>query len=151
MGDALRLISECPCESGCPSCVQSPKCGNLNEPLNKRGAIELLSRMAAVVEDYACRGAQAPPMRTDEEIRALLSRLARRHPSGGTVIERVAIVAEGADSAEVVAWILDHGASPRRPPASHPRAAFTARGSASRSDPTPRPPARYVLPAGALN
>jgi DEAD/DEAH box helicase domain-containing protein len=45
--NALRLISECPCEAGCPSCVQSPKCGNLNEPLNKRGAVELLTRIHA--------------------------------------------------------------------------------------------------------
>jgi DEAD/DEAH box helicase domain-containing protein len=43
--DAHRLIDECPCESGCPSCVQSPKCGNLNEPLHKAGALEILGRM----------------------------------------------------------------------------------------------------------
>jgi len=45
--DAHRLVSECPCESGCPSCVQSPKCGNLNEPLHKQGATEVMGRMLA--------------------------------------------------------------------------------------------------------
>ena len=39
----LQVISECPCESGCPGCIYSPKCGNNNESLNK-GVAELILR-----------------------------------------------------------------------------------------------------------
>jgi len=45
--DTAHVLERCPCTSGCPSCVQSPKCGNLNEPLDKAGARTLLERMLA--------------------------------------------------------------------------------------------------------
>jgi DEAD/DEAH box helicase domain-containing protein len=55
--DAHRLIAECRCADGCPSCVQSPKCGNLNEPLSKAGARLLLERMLSAAAEPAV---QAP-------------------------------------------------------------------------------------------
>jgi len=46
VSDTARLLERCPCRAGCPSCVQSPKCGNLNELLDKAAARTLLERMA---------------------------------------------------------------------------------------------------------
>ncbi len=43
----LDVICSCPCEGGCPSCVQSPKCGNHNQPLDKQAAMVILRRLLA--------------------------------------------------------------------------------------------------------
>jgi hypothetical protein len=82
----------------------------------------------------------------DEAIVALVTRLARPHASGGTVIERAAIVAEGADFQAVQEWIIGHDGQPE---------AAVERVSSgglhgSRGGTSGRPPLRFVLPAGAL-
>jgi DEAD/DEAH box helicase domain-containing protein len=44
----LKLISTCPCWEGCPSCIQSPKCGAGNKPLDKKASIRVLESLLSL-------------------------------------------------------------------------------------------------------
>jgi DEAD/DEAH box helicase domain-containing protein len=46
-------LKACVCELGCPGCVQSPKCGNGNNPLDKRGAVTVLSRLLTHLHQWS--------------------------------------------------------------------------------------------------
>jgi hypothetical protein len=86
----------------------------------------------------------------DDAIRAVVVRLSRPHASGGDVIERAAILAEGGDSAAIVAWISAHAGEAE---ATVPRASSRGlHGARLTGEPagTSGIPRRYVLPVGAL-
>jgi hypothetical protein len=86
----------------------------------------------------------------EDAIRELVKRLGRPHPSGGTVIERAAILSQGADFNAVVEWIVAHdGRAEAAAPAAAPSGLYGSRLSNS-AGAEPRNALRFVLPAGAL-
>jgi hypothetical protein len=91
------------------------------------------------------------PYVDDDAIRLLVTRLARPHPSGGTVVERAAIAAEGADLDAVMRWILAHGGKPEAAVETSSRRGLHGSRLHAGGGSEPRAPSRFVLPAGALD
>ena len=86
----------------------------------------------------------------DQAIRALLRRLARPHASGGEVVERAALLAEGAEFPAIMAWITDHAGTPEASITAAPKQGLHGSRMNSASAAAPPKPLRYVLPAGTL-
>jgi hypothetical protein len=84
----------------------------------------------------------------DDAIRVLVRRLARPHASGGDVVERASILAEGDDFPSIMSWISDHSGVPEAAVTAAPKGLHGTRLDGGGAP--PRAPLRYVLPAGAL-
>jgi hypothetical protein len=83
-----------------------------------------------------------------EETAAVVRRLARPHASGGMVIERSVILAEGANSAAILNWIAEHdGIADSTAPSTR---GHGLHGSRANAPPQDAPPRRFVLPARAF-
>lgn len=85
---------------------------------------------------------------TDGAIRDTVVRLSRFDGEGGAVIERAAIVAEGAPAAAIEQWVIAHGGQPEAPVISAARPGMYGLRQDARLGHCP--PRRYVLPADAL-
>ena len=88
-------------------------------------------------------------MSDDEKIRVVVKRLSRRHPSGGEVIERAAIIAE-ADAVAIIAWITAHDGQPEASESAGSRHGLHGGRLNGSPDPGSSTPRRYVLPRGVL-
>jgi hypothetical protein len=87
----------------------------------------------------------------DQEIRTLLSRLARPHASGGQVVERAAILAEGGEFPAILAWITAHAGQPETTAAAASLGGLHSSRMNDRGATDGRPPQRYVLPGASLS
>jgi hypothetical protein len=86
----------------------------------------------------------------DDAIRALLKRLARPHVSGGVVIERAAILAEGAHFTEIMTWVMAHGGKAEEAIPAPSAGGLHGSRITDGASPDARTPLRFILPPGTL-
>jgi hypothetical protein len=87
----------------------------------------------------------------DDGIRAIVTRLSRPHASGGDVIERAAILAEGADANAIVDWIMAHAGQPEAAASPTSTRGLHSPRLSERRGADGDIPRRYILPVGALS
>jgi hypothetical protein len=87
----------------------------------------------------------------DPQIKSLVARLSRPHPSGGVVIERAAILADGGDFPAVMNWITAHAGTPDATVAPTMNRGLHGSRLQSRGTTAASKPVRFVLPAGVVD
>ena len=83
----------------------------------------------------------------DDALRAVVARLSRPHRSGGHVIERAALLADGSDFEAVIAWIEAHGGQPEAPAPARSGGGLHSSRLTGPADPTPL---RFILAPDVL-